>query len=170
MKKGFINVLFIIVIIVIAGGIGYFISNTNRDIDSTEGVNDITTSLDKTIDLSNKGLKSIPYYIFDQTNIEELNVSNNSLTGAIQAEIGHLSKLKILNAKNNLMTGVPAEIGQLQNLEILDLSNNQLTGLPNELGSLRKLKILNLSGNQYSNQDLKEIRAKLPKTVNIILN
>ena len=66
------------------------------------------------------------------------------------------------------MTGVPAEIGQLQKLETLDLSYNQLTGLPNELGNLKNLKTLNLAGNAYSQQDLHQIRAKLPNT-NFIL-
>lgn len=122
------------------------------------------------LDLSNKGLNVIPSSVFNKTNIVELDVSNNSITGAIQAEIRHLTKLKILNASDNSMTGVPAEIGQLQNLEILDFSNNKLTGLPNELGNLRNLKTFNLAGNQYSKQDLDYIRSKLPATVNIIVD
>lgn len=120
------------------------------------------------LDLSNQQLTKIPNNVFNQTNLEELNVSNNKITGAIQAEIRHLQKLKVLNASNNLMTGVPAEFGQLQNLEILDLSNNQLTGLPYELGNLKNLKTLNISGNNYSTLDLGIIKEKLPTTVNII--
>ncbi len=120
------------------------------------------------LDLSNQQLKKVPDYVFDQTNLEELNLSNNQLTGAIQAEIRHLTNLKVLNASNNQMTGVPAEIGQLQNLQILDLSNNQLTGLPYELGNLKNLKTLNLSGNNYSALDLNIIVEKLPTNVNII--
>ena len=106
--------------------------------------------------------------VFDKTNLTELNVSYNQLTGALPSQIGKLKNLKILNASNNQMTGVPAEVGQLNNLEILDLSNNQLTGLPNELANLKKLKTLNLSGNQYSEQDLNNIRNSLPN-VNYIL-
>lgn len=96
-----------------------------------------------------------------------LNVSNNSLTGSIQSQIGNLNNLKILDASNNNMTGVPAEIGQLQKLEILNLSNNNLTGLPNELVNL---KTLNLSGNEYSTHDLDIIRNGLPSTTNIIID
>ena len=62
------------------------------------------------------------------------------------------------------MTGVPAEVGQLKNLETLDLSYNDLTGLPNELGNLQKLKVLILTGNNYSQQDLDNIKSKLPPT------
>ena len=120
------------------------------------------------LDLSNQGLAELPKSVLQRTDITELDISNNKLTGALPAEIRLLTNLKILNASNNNMTGVPAEIGQLQNLEVLDLANNKLTGLPNELGNLKNLKTLNLSGNNYSVQDLDGIRAKLPLTVNII--
>ncbi len=121
------------------------------------------------LDLSNKNLRSIPSYVFSQTNLEELNVSDNSIGGAFQGEIRHLQNLRILDASNNVLTGVPAEVGQLQNLEVLDLSNNKLTGLPYELGNLKKLKVLNLSGNTYSTQDLEIITKNLPSDVEIIL-
>lgn len=121
-----------------------------------------------TLDLSHQGLKQIPSHVFGQTNLESLNVSNNQLTGSIQAEIRQLKNLKTLNASNNQMTGVPAEIGQLSHLEILDLSNNQLTGLPYELGNLQNLKTLNISGNNYSALDLDIITKKLPNDTNII--
>lgn len=127
-----------------------------------------TLQTDERLDLSKQGLSQIPKYVFNMQNLEELNVSNNQLTGAIQAEIRHLQNLKILNASNNKMTGVPAEIGQLSNLQILDLSNNQLTGLPYELGNLKNLKTLNISGNTYSEVDLGIITESLPKDVNII--
>lgn len=122
----------------------------------------------KVLDLSSKGLTSIPMNVFDQTNLEELNVSNNSIGGAIQSQIGKLKNLKVLNASNNKMTGVPAEIGQLKNLEYLDLSYNQLAGLPYELGNLKNLKKLILTGNNYSEQDLEYIKSKLSKETIII--
>lgn len=120
------------------------------------------------LDLSNKNLKSIPSYVFNETSVEELDISNNQLTGSIPAEINRLTALKILDASNNAMTGLPAEIGQLAQLEFLDVSNNKLTGLPYELGNLKKLKILNLSDNDYSKQDLDIIRKNLPSDVKII--
>lgn len=122
----------------------------------------------QTLELRSNNLKKVPNYIFDLANLEELNLSNNEISGAIQAEIHNLKKLKILDLSNNKMTGVPAEIGQLKNLEILNLSNNLLTGLPHELGNLQNLKELNLSGNNYSQQDLDIILKKLPKEITII--
>lgn len=146
----------------------YFKVSSGQLVEVPKNNTGTTIPADKILNLSNQGLKSIPSFVFNQTKIEELNVSYNLLTGAIQAEIRRLSNLKVLNASNNFLTGVPAEIGQLQKLEVLDLSNNQLTGLPNELGNLKNLKSFNLSGNQYSQQDLDYIRSKLPSAVNII--
>jgi Leucine-rich repeat (LRR) protein len=121
-----------------------------------------------TLDLSNQGLEKIPEYVFNATKLENLNISNNEITGAVQAEIRHLQKLRTLNLSNNFMTGIPAEIGQLKNLEILDLSNNRITGLPYELRNLTNLKTLNISNNNYSEFDLNIIQKNLSNSVNIV--
>lgn len=165
-----IKIILIIVIVFLVLS-GAFLVQKNLVSSPTDDLNNIVDILPgkKTLNLINQRLEKIPSYVFNQTSLEELNVSNNLLTGSIQGEIRHLSNLKILNASNNQMTGVPAEVGQLQKLEVLDLSNNKLTGLPNEIGNLKNLKVLNLSGNQYSQQDLDYIKSKLPSTVNIIL-
>ncbi len=118
----------------------------------------------KTLDLSGQGLTKAPEYIFSQTSITTLNLSNNKLEGSLQAEIRHLENLVTLDLSNNKFTGVPAEVGQLKKLEVLNLSNNLLTGLPNELGNLSNLKLLDLSGNVYSEADLAIIRKNLPAT------
>lgn len=152
-----------------------FKKNTNDIVKDSDGMEEDDTETpgipnSKTLDLSGQGLEKLPSYVLSRTDLEELNISNNKLAGALPSEIVKLTNLKVLNASNNLMTGVPAEIGHLPNLEVLDLSNNQLTGLPNELGQLSKLKILNLSGNDYSKQDLDIIRNGLPSDVNIIVD
>jgi len=165
MSKIFLVVGIIVIILVLA-----FVVQNNGIFAPTNNPNGNTISVsgNRTLNLSNQGLTSIPSYVFNQTNLEELNVSYNSLTGSIQSQIGQLKNLKVLNASYNKMTGVPAEVGQLKNLEVLDLSYNQLTGLPNELGNLINLKTLNLAGNPYSQQDLDYIKNKLPVSVNII--
>lgn len=139
--------------------------------EQTEQQNNVDVPTEKsgpTLDLSNQNLEQIPAYIFDLTDLKELNISHNKLTGAIQAEIRQLKNLKTLNASNNNMTGVPAEIGQLSNLEVLNLSNNDLTGLPYELGNLQNLQVLDISGNDYSETDLNIITEKLPEAVRIV--
>jgi len=117
-----------------------------------------------TLDLSNRGLVSVPADVLSRTDLESLDLSGNNLTGAPQAEIRHLQKLKYLDLSDNALTGLPAELGQLKNLEVLDVSNNRLTGLPLELGNLTQLRILDITGNQYSKQDLDQIAAKLTNT------
>lgn len=114
------------------------------------------------LDLSGRGLTSVPAEIFNEVGLEELDVSDNRLTGALPAEIRRLRNLRVLDASGNRMTGVPAEIGQLDALRVLDLSDNKLTGLPLELGNLRNLERLDLRGNAVSAQDLDAIRARLP--------
>lgn len=138
------------------------------NIDKTPDKKNNVVENDVNLNLSKKGLDKIDMSVFDNTALEELDLSYNNLSGALPSQIGKLINLKVLKANNNKMTGVPAELGQLKNLEILDLSNNQLTGLPNELANLKNLKTLNLSGNQYSEQDLSLIRKSLPN-VNYIL-
>jgi len=166
------NILIIVALIVGLLTVGYFVgrkdspnkvmevSGTSTDITN----NPVSPSVDdiNVLNLSGKGLTKTPEYVFEQMNLEELNLSNNMLDGALQSQIGNLKNLKILNLSNNNFTGVPAEVGQLKNLEILNLSNNSLTGLPNELGNLYKLKLLDLSGNNYSEKDLQKIRENLP--------
>ncbi len=161
MKNIFIIAFFVLVIA--AAGYGLTQGSFSGTPSGTTNVEPgSTTSTRGVLDLSGQGLTKAPNYIFARTDIEELNLSNNALDGALQAEVRHLQNLRVLNLSNNTFTGVPAEIGQLKNLEVLDLSNNKLTGLPYELGNLSKLKLLDISGNAYSEADLAKIRASLP--------
>jgi len=118
---------------------------------------------------SSQGLTKLPSGILSMTNLQQLDISNNKLTGALPAEIRFLQNLEILDISNNQMTGLPAELGQLSKLRILNASSNKLTGIPHELGNLQNLEVLDLSDNDISEQDLEIIRAKLPKTTEIIL-
>lgn len=127
----------------------------------------VSTPTAGAIDLSGQGLTRVPDSVFDVRNTEILDVSHNELDGALQAEVRHLSNLRILDLSDNNFTGVPAEVGQLAKLEILDLSNNPITGLPHELGNLKNLQMLDLRGTDYSAQDLEVIRAGLSANVDI---
>lgn len=147
-------------------------TNTSTPINDNTNPKQNTTNENKKPDdklnLSGQALTKVPDYVFLMVNLEELNVSNNQLAGAIQAEINKLANLKVLLANDNQMTGVPAEVGQLKKLQVLDLSNNKLTGLPYELGNLQNLQLLNISGNNYSQADLDIISEKLPASTVII--
>ncbi|MHC4474627.1 MAG: leucine-rich repeat domain-containing protein [Planctomycetota bacterium] len=99
------------------------------------------------LDLSEKGVKSLPGKIGGLTNLEKLYLSNNQLT-SVPGELGQLENLRELYLFSNRLTSVPPELGQLKNLVVLSLSYNQLTKLPSESIQLKNLWGLNLSGNQ----------------------
>ena len=82
--------------------------------------------------------------------VVELSLEDFGLTGAVPAEIGRLSALRVLNLGVNKLTSLPAEIGQLTSLEGLYLYGNQLTSVPAEIGQLTALEELYLHDNQLT--------------------
>lgn len=164
MKKKIIIIILVIIGIV---AVGYIVKKTNifkgsEPVKTVEPMIRPISSRQNVLDLSGLRLTEVPGDTFEKTDTEELNLSNNNLSGALPSQVGKLQNLKVLNLSNNNFTGVPAEIGSLKNLELLDLSNNSITGLPNELGNLKNLKYLDLTGNNYSKADLNEIKRNLP--------
>ncbi|RZR96056.1 hypothetical protein BHM03_00024996 [Ensete ventricosum] len=84
--------------------------------------------------------------------VKSIDLSKNSLTGAIPTEIGDLSGLQTLNLSRNSIGGmIPSTIGGMKSLETLDLSFNDLTGaIPQSMSDLTSLNHLNLSYNNLS--------------------
>ncbi|KAJ8756348.1 hypothetical protein K2173_025160 [Erythroxylum novogranatense] len=84
--------------------------------------------------------------------LEQLNLSENRLTGSLPASIGNFSSLQILLLSGNQLTGkIPPEIGQLKNVLTLDISRNNLSGtIPSEIGNCHMLTYLDFSKNQLS--------------------
>ncbi|MCR9286125.1 MAG: glycoside hydrolase family 9 protein [Bacteroidetes bacterium] len=61
--------------------------------------------------------------------VVEINLSNNNLQGNIPSELGDLTNLTALNLDNNGLAGdIPSSFGNLSNLVQFDISNNSLTG------------------------------------------
>ncbi len=181
---GTMNQIFIAIIGVVFIGLAFFgvrmpFSNegdtnaptmeSNGGDTSNKSSNDIVSG-GNVLDLSGKGLVAVSQSIFSEKNLEVLNLSDNNLSGALPAEVRHLSNLRELDLSNNNFTGVPAEVGQLSHLEILNLSNNPITGLPYEIGNLKNLKILDLRGTSYSSADLDVIKNGLPSNVKILVD
>ncbi|KAI3704307.1 hypothetical protein L1987_74523 [Smallanthus sonchifolius] len=82
--------------------------------------------------------------------MEFLDLSYNTLTGALSSDIGNFRRLRLLNLGNDGLLGeLPNELTKLSQLEFLDLSNNNFKGkIPEKLSS--DLKFLNMSGNDLS--------------------
>ncbi|KAL2925772.1 hypothetical protein RDABS01_007328 [Bienertia sinuspersici] len=102
-----------------------------------------------------KGISGeIPSCIPDSlTQLHELELVGNRLTGHIPANIGKFQKLKVLNFADNVLTGeIPTSVTNLGgSLMHLDLRGNQLTGqIPADFGKLGKLSRVLLSRNQLT--------------------
>ncbi len=160
------NLIIVIIVAVLAGILGYSLRSDSKYTGSTGQTNTASViSSAKTADYSNKGLSDFPKEVLGKTDTTVLDLSGNSLTGALPSQIQDLTNLVELNVSNNNMTGIPAEIGKLTKLKVLNFANNQITGLPNELGNLKQLEVFDLRGNpNVSQQDLSGIRAKLTNT------
>lgn len=78
--------------------------------------------------------------------VSSLDLSRRGLT-TLPPAIGELRHLKELYLEGNELRTLPPEIGRLANLQKLNLENNQLTSLPSQMSALRNLTELQLSGN-----------------------
>jgi len=77
------------------------------------------------LDLSGKGLSSIPQDIYQLTDLEVVDVSNNKIL-SIDPKISNLTKLKLLDVSGNQISSLPQSITQLSDLHVLNISGNPL--------------------------------------------
>lgn len=86
------------------------------------------------------------------TNLRQVLLQNNNISGKIPPELGTLPKLQTLDLSNNRFSGVvPDSLGQLNSLLYLRLNNNSLSGaFPVSLSKIRQLAFLDLSYNNLS--------------------
>ncbi|KAF6142147.1 hypothetical protein GIB67_037065 [Kingdonia uniflora] len=96
---------------------------------------------------------SIPSGIGNLTELENLELSDNNLSGDIPVGITKLNKLWQLELYDNAFTGMfPFGFGNLTNLQFFDASNNELEGDLSELKTLTKLISLQLFENKLSGE------------------
>ncbi|KAF3772834.1 putative LRR receptor-like serine/threonine-protein kinase [Nymphaea thermarum] len=83
--------------------------------------------------------------------LEDLDLSNNSVSGFSSDFWGLGATLRSLNLSMNGISGfLPNDVGNLGSLRVLDLSHNNLSGeIPATFSSLTTLKVLNLKGNAF---------------------
>lgn len=84
--------------------------------------------------------------------VTKLALQENSLTGGLPPQIGHLTSLTFLSLWGNKLQGaIPPEIGQLTRLTFMSLSDNLLTGeIPATFSNLTELFQLGLHHNQLT--------------------
>jgi len=84
--------------------------------------------------------------------LEILEVARNSLTGSLPADLGKLSRLRVLDVRGNAQLGgeIPESLGQARSLVQLDVSDSKFRGsMPAALGNLTKLQELAINGNRF---------------------
>ncbi|XP_015891364.3 probable LRR receptor-like serine/threonine-protein kinase At2g23950 isoform X1 [Ziziphus jujuba] len=86
------------------------------------------------------------------TNLRQVLLQNNNISGKIPLELSALPKLQTLDLSNNRFSGViPDALGQLNSLQYLRLNNNSLSGpFPVSLAKIPQLAFLDLSYNNLS--------------------
>jgi len=95
---------------------------------------------------------TLPDFLAGMTNLKELSMKQNSLTGEIPTFIGELRELVILDLDFNKLKGeIPLEIGNLNKLDHLLLNRNFLTGtFPASFFGLVDIDVLLLDGNELT--------------------
>ncbi|XP_040361572.1 putative receptor-like protein kinase At3g47110 isoform X2 [Rosa chinensis] len=95
---------------------------------------------------------TIPSTLWALTDILNLNLSSNSLTGRLSDRIDNLKVVEVIDLSNNqLSDSIPSTIGGLQALMWLFLKNNGFEGpIPSSFGELLSLEICDLSKNNMS--------------------
>jgi Leucine-rich repeat (LRR) protein len=104
------------------------------------------------VSLGSNGLSGSIPDLSALTNLEQLRLYANQLTGGIPSSLGSLPSLDRLDLYNNELTGsIPSALGDLTSLRYLSLRQNQLTGsIPASLGNLSSLLSLHLYENELS--------------------
>ncbi|KAJ7979650.1 Leucine-rich repeat receptor-like protein kinase [Quillaja saponaria] len=111
------------------------------------------SSIVTALDLSMKNLAGVmsgkQFKVF--TELIDLNLSHNSLSGQFPVEVFNLTKLTSLDiSRNNFAGRFPGGISGLRNLVVLDAFSNSFSGpLPVEVSQLQYLKVLNLAGSYF---------------------
>uniref|UniRef100_A0A7N0UIP1 Verticillium wilt resistance-like protein n=1 Tax=Kalanchoe fedtschenkoi TaxID=63787 RepID=A0A7N0UIP1_KALFE len=100
----------------------------------------------KSLGLASCGLKSIPSFLKNHTVIEDLDLSDNQITGQIPSWIWDIETLTSLSLSHNQLESIETT-NAVPGLESVDLSSNRLHGL---LPDLPATKSLNVSNNQFN--------------------
>ncbi|XP_027927403.1 probable leucine-rich repeat receptor-like serine/threonine-protein kinase At3g14840 isoform X1 [Vigna unguiculata] len=104
------------------------------------------------IDLTRNYLNGTIPPQWGSTNLVNISILGNRVTGPIPKELGNITTLKSLVLEFNQLSGeLPPELGNLPQLERLLLTSNYFTGnLPATFARLTTLKQIRLGDNQFS--------------------
>jgi len=98
------------------------------------------------------GNHPIPDFLAGLTNLRELSMKQNQLTGTIPTFLGALTDLQVLDLDFNQLEGpIPFELGRLTRMDTMMLNRNFLNGaIPDSFSALTSIDILLLDGNSIT--------------------
>ncbi|KEH27856.1 probable LRR receptor-like serine/threonine-protein kinase At3g47570 isoform X2 [Medicago truncatula] len=123
--------------------------NSTKDLEFLESLKNCSKLIAVSIAYNNFG-GSLPNSIGNlSTQLSQLYLGGNIISGKIPMEIGNLVGLTLLTIELNQLDGIiPSSFGKFQNMQLLDLSRNKLSGvIPTTLGNLSQLYYLGLGEN-----------------------
>lgn len=94
---------------------------------------------------SNLALVNFPDELFLFLNLEEIDISGNSIT-ILPSRLNELKNLKGLHVNKNLLTSLGTEITSCLKLEVLQIQDNPLENISREIGKTTSLKELTIGG------------------------
>ncbi|KAD3067383.1 hypothetical protein R6Q59_018549 [Mikania micrantha] len=112
------------------------------------------------LNLSNNQLSGpLPSSLLNFTSLQILSLAGNRFSGSIPGSIGQLHELLKLDVSGNSLSGeIPPDIRYCAHLTNLDLSQNNLSGsIPFEISDIRILNYLNVSRNHLNDSIPKSI-------------
>ncbi|PRQ60817.1 putative non-specific serine/threonine protein kinase [Rosa chinensis] len=115
--------------------------------------NNLNQSNLRILDLSDNQINGkVPNWIWGFSDLENLNLSCNSLDSVEVPSINHSNLLSLDFSRNYFSSSIPSTIGDvLGSTVFLSLSSNNLSGIiPESLCNSRNLRILDLSNNSLS--------------------
>lgn len=96
-------------------------------------------------------IDAVPWALM--TNLEELDLSGNAISGTFPADFLVLSKLTVLDLGSNNLAGKLPNFSYLPSLKYMVLRSNGFTGtIPTTMGTLGNVTHLDLSDNKFSGQ------------------
>lgn len=108
------------------------------------------------LDLSNndfvlKNKKPFPIHLFQMSNLEVLDFSENRLGGTFPSNLPPNNMLKYFSLYKNSMDGGLHELTNLKAIQHLDVSNNEFSGtIRPEFGQLSSLRLLFMGDNDFA--------------------
>ncbi|XP_057416805.1 putative receptor-like protein kinase At3g47110 [Lotus japonicus] len=136
-------------ILSIAMGRNHLGSNSSTDLDFLTSLTNCTNLQVLDLNLNNFG-GSLPSSVANfSSQLNQLYIGGNQITGNIPSGLGNLNNLIGLDLEYNLLTGtIPSSFGKFQKMQSLTLNLNKLSGeIPSSIGNLSQLFQLDLSSN-----------------------